>query len=307
MDSGSLDLIVRLALAEDLLSIECISTKKSFLEYALEKIDPSADITSHAVFSDEKEDAGASTRAEALVTAKQTGILSGSGAFTRVYAVVDGGIDCFFEKKDGEAFENGDTIVRLSGRARSILTGERTALNFLAHLSGVATETHRLASVLRHSTVTLLDTRKTLPGLRALEKEAVRHGGGENHRMGLYDMILVKDNHIDSSGSITEAVRRVRSAFGDRYKIEVETRTIAEVREALESGADRIMLDNMPVRIVRRAARIAGGICEIEVSGNITQKRVRRLRGLPIDYVSCGYITHSAPSCDFSLLMKTKK
>jgi nicotinate-nucleotide pyrophosphorylase (carboxylating) len=310
VDSGLLDLIVRLALAEDLLPQDRMAAQRDLLESAFGTIDPSADVTSHAIFSNEKADtranAGADARASALVVAKQKGILSGSGAFTHVYDIVDGEIDCFFEKKDGESFENKDTIVRLSGRACSILTGERTALNFLAHLSGVATETHRIASVLRNSTVTLLDTRKTLPGLRALEKEAVRHGGGENHRMGLYDMILIKDNHIDRSGSITEAVRRVRAAYSDQYKIEVETRTIAEVQEALAAGVDRIMLDNMPEHTVRRAARLAGDACELEVSGNITRKRIRRLRGLFVDYVSCGYITHSAPACDFSLLVETQ-
>ncbi len=302
MDSGSLDLIVKLALAEDLLSQGRLTAQRDLLESAFEGIDPSADITSLAVFPDETADTGAL----ALVVARQKGILSGIAAFARTYAVLDGELVCFFEKKDGESFEKGDTVVRLSGRVRSILAGERTALNFLSHLSGVATEAHRTASYLRGSTVTLLDTRKTLPGLRALEKEAVRHGGGENHRMGLYDMILIKDNHIDRSGSIAEAVRRVRDAHGDRYKIEVETRTITEVQEALAAGVDRIMLDNMPRHTVRRAAKLVGDSCEIEVSGNITRKRIRRFRGLDIDYVSCGFITHSAPSCDFSLSIKTQ-
>ena len=143
-----------------------------------------------------------------------------------------------------------------------------------------------------------------MPGMRQLEKAAVLHGGGKNHRMGLYDMVLIKDNHIDRAGSLPEAVERVRAVHGSRYKIEVETRTLEEVSRALESGADRIMLDNMDRRMMKRALKIVCGRVEVEASGNMTRRRIRRLRGLPVDFVSSGSITYAAPHADFSLLMR---
>ena len=303
MDSGPLDLIVKLALVEDLFSVPGDLRESSF-----EKIDPSADITSHAVFSDETgqgeaRDRGC-TRASAVVQAKQRGVVSGTRAFARVFAVIDGEIDCLFEKRDGEPFDKGDTIATLAGRAGAILAGERAALNFLSHLSGVATQAHRIASALAGSGVTLLDTRKTLPGLRALEKEAVRHGGGENHRMGLYDMVLIKDNHIDRSGSITEAVRRVRAAHGERYKIEVETRTIDEVQEALAVGVDRIMLDNFSIEDMKAAVNMVGSRIPLEASGGINLKTVRKVALTGVDYISVGEITHSVRALDISLIIE---
>lgn len=257
------------------------------------------DVTSDAVFGDE--------RGEAQVIAKSSGILSGSVAFRRVFEAIDPELSVKFLIEDGRAFKSGDTVAAVSGRVKSILMGERTALNFLGHLSGIATNSRGFVNALGKSRVRILDTRKTLPGLRLLEKEAVVHGGGENHRMGLYDMVLVKDNHIDAAGSITEAVKRVRSRWEDKYRIEVETRNLAEVEEALRAKVDRIMLDNMPRRMVRRAVKLIGGRIEIEVSGNVTRRRVRGMRKLAVNYISAGSITSAAGHADFSLRIERAK
>ena len=289
MDTEELDLIVKLSLAEDLSR----DYEKDYPRFLRNEDVDLEDVTSDAIFTDEE--------GSARVYAKSKGVLSGSTAFVRVYRILDPDLEVDFAIKDGEKFERGDCVVRLRGRVRSILAGERTALNFLGHLSGIATEVQCLCSVLGKKKIRILDTRKTQPGLRRLEKEAVVHGGGNNHRMGLYDMVLIKDNHIDRLGSITEAVQKVRSVYGDRYRIEVETRTLAEVGEAAETGVDRIMLDNMKPRIVRKASRIVGRRSQIEVSGNMTRRRIRRLKRSRVDFISAGYITHSAQQSDFTL------
>jgi len=252
-----------------------------------------SDVTSDVVL-EEKEVA-------AVVFAKDAGILSGTRPFARVYSLVDPNVELSFSKKDGDRFEKEERIVRLKGRAVSIFKAERTALNFLGHLSGIATEVRSLVQLLKKSEIQLLDTRKTLPGLRSLEKEAVVHGGGVNHRMGLFDMVLLKDNHIDAVGSISEAVRKVRAAHGDAYTIEVETRNLEEVVEALETGVDRIMLDNMNRGMLKKAVRLIGTRAEIEVSGNMNRKTIRRLKRIPVQFISVGYITYAAGHSDFSL------
>lgn len=291
MDSESLDLIVKYALTEDLARQFGIQYRK-LLRGEPAELD---DITSDAIFTDE--------RGRARVVAKSDGILSGSLAFIHVYEILDPDLDIEMGPGDGKRLTAGDIVATLDGRVRSILSGERTALNFIGHLSGIATEVHRLVSILSGTKTKVLDTRKTHPGLRALEKEAVVHGGGQNHRMGLYDMVLIKDNHIDRFGSIAETVSRVRSSYGDLYRIEVETRTIDEVEEAVDTGVDRIMLDNMSPRLIGKAVMIVGGRCEVEVSGNITRRKIRRLKKVGADYISAGYITHSAGHCDFSMMM----
>ena len=293
MESDSLDLIVKLALAEDL-SPDYAKRYPQFLGGG--ELD-AEDVTSDAIFSDEE--------GSAEVVAKSEGILSGSSAFLRVYELLDPSLDIMPGKKDGEPFRRGDTLFFLRGRVKTILEGERTALNFIGHLSAIATEVHNLRIFLDGTTIRILDTRKTLPGLRTLQKEAVLHGGGTNHRMGLYDMVLIKDNHIDRCGSIREAVSRVRDRYKERYKIEVEARTLADVESAAQAGIDRIMLDNMRPRDIRRAVRIVGGRTEIEVSGNMTRRKIRRLKRFGVDYVSIGYITHSAGQCDFSMRMSS--
>jgi len=283
------DFIIRAALCEDL-SPQFARELRRYLQ----GLKPSLiDVTSSAIFRGEE--------CEARVTAKSEGVLSGSAPFRRVFELVDPSVQVSFSIKDGSHFKKGQVVSTLKGKIKSILMGERTALNFLGHLSGIATEVRKLVKVLEGTGINLLDTRKTLPGLRALEKKAVEHGGGFNHRMGLYDMVLIKDNHIDGAGSISEAVRRVRAANGRKYKVETEARTLSEVKEALDAGVDRIMLDNMSVDLIKKAARMAAGRVELEVSGNVTQKKLAALRGVRIDFVSIGYITHSTGHADFSL------
>jgi len=288
MDSFFLDRAVKSALCEDF-GIQA----ENDLAFISEKSFQFLDITSDAVFTDEE--------TEAIVFAKSEGILSGTKPFMRVYELVDPDVAVSFLKKDGERFVRNERIVSLRGRAVSIFKAERTGLNFLGHLSGIATEVGRLVHALRKSGIKLLDTRKTLPGLRALEKEAVVHGGGMNHRMGLFDMILLKDNHIDAVGSIAEAVRKVRAEHHDAYTVEVETRSLEEVKEALEADVDRIMLDNMGRRMIKKAVKLVSGRVEIEVSGNMNRKKVRRLRKIPIQVISAGYVTYAAGHSDFSL------
>jgi nicotinate-nucleotide pyrophosphorylase (carboxylating) len=288
MDFFFLDRAVKSALCEDF----GIQTEHD-LALISEQSPQFVDITSDAVFTDEEIDAS--------VFAKSAGILSGTKPFSRVYELVDPDVKLSFLKKDGEPFVKNERIVSLKGRAVSVFKAERTGLNFLGHLSGIATEVGKIVHTLKKSGIRLLDTRKTVPGLRALEKEAVVHGGGMNHRMGLFDMILLKDNHIDAVGSITEAVRKVRSVHRNAYAVEVEARNLEEVAEALEAGVDRIMLDNMDRRMMKKAVKLVSGRTEIEASGNMNRKKIRRLRKIPIQFISAGYITYAAGHADFSL------
>jgi nicotinate-nucleotide pyrophosphorylase (carboxylating) len=289
MELSPVDLVIRAALTEDL----CEDFEKGIEIFQKGGAPIFTDVTTDAVFSDE-------IRVAHLIS-KSEGILSGAEVFKKVFELIDTGLEVEFFKNDGEHFTRAEKIARLKGRVRSILSGERTALNFLGHLSGIATETGRIADLLKGTAVTILDTRKTIPGLRQLEKMAVVHGGGCNHRMGLYDMVLIKDNHIDGAGSITQAVKKTRSSYGGRYKIEVETRSLEEVEEALELDVDRIMLDNMSRREVKNAVRVIDGKIEVEVSGNIDRRRIKKLRNMPVDYISAGYITNSAGHSDFSM------
>ena len=292
MEEPSLDAVVRNALTEDL----CEDFKGGFSVLLAGERSPFSDVTSDALFTDEE--------ADAWVHAKSEGVLSGSKAFLKVFSIVDSSLSVTFSIRDGQRFTVGDRVASLHGRIRSILAGERTALNFLGHLSGIATRVRELNELLSSNRIRILDTRKTLPGLRSAEKEAVVHGGGMNHRMGLYDMVLIKDNHIDRMGSITRAVEAVRSRYGSRYKIEVETRTLTEVEEALQSGADRIMLDNMDLPAIQIAGSLAKGRAEIEVSGNIDRLKLSSLRSLPVDFISMGSITNAAGHTDFSLTVQ---
>jgi nicotinate-nucleotide pyrophosphorylase (carboxylating) len=292
MEKTPVDGIISLALAEDL----CEEPYRGFFSLADGEMPAFSDVTTEAIFHDEQ--------AEARVRAKSEGVLSGERVFTRVFEIVDPALSVSFAVHDGERFKGSDAVARLRGRIKSILIGERTALNFLGHLSGIATKTRRLVQVLNEPRIRILDTRKTLPGLRMLEKQAVLHGGGSNHRMGLYDMVLIKDNHIDGAGTITEAVRAVRNRHGDRYRIEVETRNLLEVEEAVSANVDRIMLDNMDISLIRKALRLIGGRAKVEVSGNIDEHNIARLRGLDIDFVSSGSLTYGATHADFSLTLQ---
>jgi nicotinate-nucleotide pyrophosphorylase (carboxylating) len=202
--------------------------------------------------------------------------------------------------EEGSPVNRGVVVADVAGNARALLTGERTALNFLGRMSGIATLTRQFVDAVAGTNATILDTRKTAPGLRALDKLAVRLGGGQNHRTGLFDMVLIKDNHIDFAGSITAAVERVR-AVGTTLAIEVETRTLENVREALRLGVERILLDNMSPQTMREAVELAKGQAKLEASGNVTLENVLEVARTGVDYISVGALTHSPPVFDVSL------
>jgi nicotinate-nucleotide pyrophosphorylase (carboxylating) len=241
---------------------------------------------------------GKDRRARAVLVARSEGILAGSDVCRRVFLTVDRSVRFTAKLKDGRRFRNGQVLAAVEGRARSILAAERTALNFIQRLTGIATTTSRYVQAVRGTRAVILDTRKTTPGWRALEKYAVRCGGGTNHRAGLYDMILIKDNHIAAAGSITAALESCRSS---RLPVEVETRTLADVREALAAGARRILLDNMTPARVKRAVALVRGHARLEASGGITLANVRRYARAGVDCISVGALTHSAPSSDIAL------
>jgi nicotinate-nucleotide pyrophosphorylase (carboxylating) len=245
-------------------------------------------------------------RARARIVAKQEGVLAGLRAAVAVFRQVDPDLDVDPRASDGDRLAVGSLALTLSGSARSILTAERVALNFLQRLSGVATLTRAYVDAVEGTGDRILDTRKTTPGLRALEREAVRAGGGTNHRFGLHDMVLVKENHIAAAGGITAAVRAVRERNDRGLAVEVETTTLDEVREAAGLGVDRILFDNMPLPLLEQAvaaARAMASEIETEASGGVTLTTVREIAATGVDFVSVGALTHSAPALDLSLLL----
>ena len=234
----------------------------------------------------------------ACLVARDAGILAGIDVCRQVFLALDRSVRFTPKLSDGARYRRGQVLAAVQGRARPILTAERTALNFIQRLSGIATATRRLVDAARGTRAVILDTRKTTPGWRALEKYAVRCGGGTNHRAGLYDMVLIKDNHVAAASSITAALERCRSS---RLPVEIETGTLADVREALAAGAKRILLDNMTVAQMKRAVALAHGKAKLEASGGITLRNVRRIAQTGVDYISVGAITHSAAAEDIAL------
>lgn len=232
--------------------------------------------------------------------AKESGVLAGMDVVREVFRQVDPGIALAPRLQDGEAFEKGDILATVAGDGPSILIGERVALNFLQRMSGIATMTRRYVQATAGTPARILDTRKTMPGLRALDKLAVRLGGGTNHRVGLYDMVLIKDNHIEAAGSIAAAVERVRAA-GITLPIEVEIDALEQLDEALAANVDRIMLDNMDTETMRSAVERVAGRVELEASGGVTLERVAEIAATGVDYISVGAITHSVKALDISL------
>jgi nicotinate-nucleotide pyrophosphorylase (carboxylating) len=236
---------------------------------------------------------------EAVVVARQPGVLSGGDAAARVFDVIRPCGDYVASVPDGKRIQAGDEVARVTGPLSAILIGERTALNFLQRMSGVATLTRRYADALApYPRVTLLDTRKTTPGLRFLERAAVRAGGGHNHRDGLWDAILIKDNHVAAAGGVTEAVRRARKAA---MPVEVEVETLEQLAEALDAGAEIVLLDNMPIDVMRQAVEITCGRAKLEASGGMTLERAVAAARAGVDRISVGALTHSAPALDLSL------
>ena len=265
----------------------------SCLKTALDEDIGSGDVTTELIGAE-----GAVLRGEIL--AKSAGVVSGLAVASQVFHLLDKRIEFNAKAEDAASVESGKILAELSGPARLLLTGERTALNFLNRMSGIATFTQQFVNAVSHTKAIILDTRKTAPGLRAFDKLAVLHGGGQNHRHGLYDMILVKDNHIDFAGSLKEAIQRVR-ASGTTLEIEVEARTLTDLQTALDLGIRRILLDNMNLDQLREAVAFNGGRAKLEASGNVTLESVRAVAETGVDFISVGALTHSANSFDASM------
>lgn len=252
------------------------------------------DVTSMATL-----DAG--VHLEGRLLAKETGVVAGLPLVRALFRLVDDRLELGPTVEDGERVEAGRTVATVAGPGAPLLTAERPALNLLGRLSGIATLTHRFVDAVAHTDATILDTRKTLPGARRPNKYAVRQGGGQNHRLGLFDMVLVKDNHIDGAGGITEAVRRVREDHGDRYPIEVEVKTLDELDEALATGPDIILLDNMAPPTLSEVVARTDGQVPLEASGNVTLDTVATVAETGVDRISVGALTHSASTLDLSI------
>ena len=254
----------------------------------------SEDVTTNAVMHE-------AVTGEVDLICKQDGVIAGLQIFQRVFELLDKDTKVEFFCKDGDEVKNGQLMGKVTGDIRVLLSGERVALNYLQRMSGIASYTHSVASLLEGSKTKLLDTRKTTPNMRIFEKYAVRVGGGYNHRYNLSDGILLKDNHIGAAGSVTKAVLMAKEYAPFVRKIEVEVENLDMVKEAVEAGADIIMLDNMTPDMMKEAIRIINGRAETECSGNVTRENVERLLDIGVDYISSGALTHSAPILDISL------
>jgi nicotinate-nucleotide pyrophosphorylase (carboxylating) len=261
-----------------------------------EDLGRAGDVTTHAVIA-------AQTQGSAIVVARREGRVAGLGVAALAFGLIDAELTFEALCADGADVHAGQRLATVHGRVRSLLTGERTALNFLGHLSGIAEATRELVQCVRGTRARIADTRKTTPGLRVLEKYAVRVGGGINHRFGLDDAVLIKDNHIAAAGGIAAAVTCARAAVGHMVKIEVEVDTLAQLDEALAFGVDVVLLDNMSLEQLRQAVRRVNGRCCTEASGSITSRNVAAVAASGVDVISVGWITHSAPSLDVALDM----
>jgi len=274
-----------------------IGALDEIIEAALKEDMPEGDLTSESVIP-------ADSVSEAVFVAKEAGVLAGMDVAARVFEKLDP--KTRFEKlfNDGRAFKPQDILARVKGNSISLLKGERTSLNFLQRMSGIATRTRRFVRAVSGTGTRILDTRKTTPTLRFLEKYAVKMGGGENHRSSLSDMVLLKDNHLRLVGSITDAVRMAREKIKPGTKIEVEVTNFAEAKEAVEAGASMIMLDNMSLKKMKQVLGWVKGKVPVEVSGKVTLSRARRIASLGVDFISVGSLTHSFASVDISLEFK---
>jgi nicotinate-nucleotide pyrophosphorylase (carboxylating) len=239
------------------------------------------------------------------IIAKQPGVIAGLDVARAVFQTLDAGLQVEILVAEGACVSDRQLLAHLAGPARAVLTGERTALNFLGRMSGIATQTRRYVDAIAGTRAVILDTRKTVPGLRSLDKLAVRRGGGKNHRAGLYDMILIIDNHIDFAGSLPNAVRLAR-ANATGLSIEVETRTLDDVANALALGVEMILLDNMPSEMMAEAVRLTDGRATLEASGNITLETIRQVAETGVDFISIGALTHSVKVFDVSLLWENQ-
>lgn len=261
---------------------------------ALKEDISSEDVTTNSVMKEY-------VKGEVQLICKQNGIISGLEVFKRVFELLDERTEVIFYCKDGDAVEEGQLMGIVTGDIRVLLSGERVALNYLQRMSGIATYTYSVAKLLEGTKIKLLDTRKTTPNMRIFEKYAVRTEGGYNHRYNLSDGVLLKDNHIGAAGSVTKAVQMAKDYAPFVRKIEIEVENLDMVKEAVEAGADIIMLDNMDTDTMKEAIRMIGGRAETECSGNVTKENIARLTELGVDYISSGALTHSAPILDISL------
>ncbi|ARM15525.1 UNVERIFIED_ORG: nicotinate-nucleotide pyrophosphorylase (carboxylating) [Rhizobium esperanzae] len=260
----------------------------------LEDLGLAGDITSAAVIPGEH-------RSTVVMAARQPGVIAGLDAADLAFTLVDPEIVMRRQVEDGDAVKTGDVIATIEGPSRGLLTAERTALNFLGHLSGIATVTAEIAAAISGSKASVACTRKTTPGLRALEKYAVRAGGGMNHRFALYDAVLIKDNHVAISGGVAEAIRRARAGVGHLVKIEVEVDRLDQLHEAMETGVDAVLLDNMTPDQLREAVAIVAGRAITEASGRVTPATAAAIAASGVDLISVGGLTHSAPVLDIGL------
>lgn len=265
-----------------------------YILHALKEDITSEDVSTNAVMPDKKQ-------GTAQLICKADGIICGLEVFERAFTLLDETFRFDTDVKDGDRVEKGQLIGTLFGDIRALLSGERTALNYLQRMSGIATVTNEYAKELEGTKTTLLDTRKTTPNMRPFEKYAVTVGGGRNHRYNLSDGVLLKDNHIGAAGSVKKAIEMAKDYAPFVRKIEIETETIEQVKEALEAGADIIMLDNMDNDTMKKCVELIGGKAETECSGNVTKERLREIAAIGVDYVSSGALTHSAPVLDVSL------
>ena len=264
------------------------------IRMALQEDITSEDVSTNAVMPTE-------VKGTVDLIAKEDGIIAGLDVYARVFQMLDEKTEIDFKCKDGDEVKKGELMATVTGDIRVLLSGERVALNYLQRMSGIATYTRQVAKLLEGSKVTLLDTRKTTPNCRIFEKYAVRVGGGCNHRYNLSDGVLLKDNHIGAAGSITKAITMAKEYAPFVRKIEIEVETLEQVKEAVEAGADIIMLDNMTPEVMKQAVELIDGRAQTECSGNITKENIARIREIGVDFVSSGALTHSAPILDISM------
>jgi len=267
------------------------------IKIALDEDIGTGDITSQATLSPGQ-------KAEAKLIAKQDLIVCGQWVFEKTFQLLDPTISVDFKVDEGDFVQEGKVIANIEGPLAPLLSAERTALNFMQRMSGIATLTHTFVQLIKHTNTNILDTRKTLPAFRILDKHAVKTGGGVNHRMGLFDMAMIKDNHIAGAGSITKAVAGMHDRYGDKYKIEVEVKNLTELKEALNLSIDRIMLDNMSIEEMTEAVKITAGKIKLEASGTVSLETVKAIAETGVDHISIGALTHSIKAADLSLLVK---
>ena len=264
------------------------------IRMALQEDITSEDVSTNAVMP-------TATKGTVDLIAKEDGVIAGLDIYARVFTILDEKTEIDFHCKDGDEVKKGELMATVTGDIRVLLSGERVALNYLQRMSGIATYTRQVAKLLEGSKVTLLDTRKTTPNCRVFEKYAVRVGGGCNHRYNLSDGVLLKDNHIGAAGSVTKAIQMAKAYAPFVRKIEIEVETLEQVKEAVEAGADIIMLDNMTPEVMKQAVELIEGRAQIECSGNITKENIQKIREIGVDFVSSGALTHSAPILDISM------